>query len=80
MEWDFAGIVMAKWVQGPLAGKTVKCYVSAFTEDRWAKMDAVHTYEVAYADASALQIKQAAWHYVEAHCVEVNKSAQQTQS
>ena len=80
MEWDFEGIVMAKWVHGPLVGKTLTCHVSTFTEDKWAKMDVVHTYGVAYADASALHIKQAAWHYVEAHCIEVNKSTQQAQS
>ena len=77
MEWDFEGIVKAKWVQGRLKGKTVKCNLSAFTEDKWALMGALHTYGVSYAEATALQLKQAAWHYLEAHCVEVNTCAQQ---
>ena len=79
MEWDFAGGVIAKWVQGPLKGKTVRSTLSAFTEEKWKKMDAVHFYGVAYAQAGPRQIKQAAWHLVEAHCVEANESAQQSQ-
>ena len=79
MEWDFEGIANATWAQGPLQGKSVKCKVSAFTEEKWTKMDAVHTYGVSYAEATALHLKQAAWHYLEAHCDEVNTSAQQSQ-
>ena len=75
MEWDFEGFAKAKWVQGPLEGKTVKCKVSAFTEEKWAQMDAVHAYPVSFSEATAVHLKQAAWHYLEAHCVEVNQSA-----
>ena len=79
IEWDFQDAVIAKWVQGPMTGKTVRSTLSAFTEDKWMKMDAVHSYGVAYAGASSRQIKQAAWHLVEAHCVYVNQSAKQPQ-
>ena len=55
MEWDFGGAVIAKWVQGPMTGKVVKSTLSAFTKEKWMKMDAVHSYGVAYAEASARQ-------------------------
>ena len=72
MEWDFVDTVSAKWVQGPLKGKTVKTTVSTLTEEKWSKMDALHTYGVSFEDANPLDLKQAAWHYVEAHCIVVN--------
>ena len=72
MEWDFVDTVSAKWVQGPLQGKSVQTTVSTLTEEKWSKMDALHAYGVSFENASPLQLKQAAWHYVEAHCIAVN--------
>ena len=76
MEWDSNDTVSAKWVQGPLKGKTVQTTVSTFTEEKWSKMSALHAYDVPFGDATPLHLKHAAWHYVDAHCIQVNASVE----
>ena len=76
MEWDYVDTIIAKWVRGPLEGKIVQTALTTFTADKWAKMNALHGYGVPFERASALHLKNAAWHYVEAHYIQINASVE----
>ena len=59
-----------------MEGKIVQTTLSTFTADKWSKMNALHGYDVPFERANAVHLKNAAWHYVEAHCIQINASVE----
>lgn len=64
-QWEATGL------SGPLQDKTFTCCIATFTEAKWAIVDAINSYGVSYSDANRDQLKQAAFDYIENHCVQL---------
>ena len=80
IKWDFQSSDgwIASFVHGPLLGQpSVACKVSKFSQEKWDKVNATHTYGKEYAHAAPSDLKNAAYDYIVAHCVELIKTASQ---
>ena len=73
IEWDHhdGHQWIATGLSGPLKGKSFKCSFTTFTEAKWNAVDAIHSYGIPYRDTFRHHIRQAAFHYVENHCVQL---------
>ena len=69
--WDDSGggAWSAKGVSGPLEGRVMRCDLESFSVQKWDKVDAIHKYGVEYGAANRAQLRNAAFHYVENHCL-----------
>jgi hypothetical protein len=69
-KWDF--VSEDSWeaviITGPDKGTKITASVSAFNEDKWNEVDAIHQYGVSFAESTYEQRKAATLHFLEAHC------------
>jgi len=54
-------------MRGPKKGTHIVCKVSSMTADKWARVSAVHRYNVDYEKADYADMKTAALHFLELH-------------
>ena len=67
-KWDFDDSWEAVILTGPETGTKIKASVSAFNEDKWNVVNAIHNYGVTFAASTPDQRKAATLQFLEAHC------------
>ena len=79
MTWDFEDCWTATGTEGPLEGKSFRCKVSTLTPEKWLAVAATRSYSgVSFELASPSQRKQAAYDYLEDHCLQCIESVTST--
>ena len=67
VRWDFNGAWEGIVMRGPKKGTQIVCKVSSMTADKWARVSAVHHYNVDYENADNADMKTAALHFLQLH-------------
>ena len=67
VRWDFNGAGEGIVMRGPKKGTQIVCKVSSMTADKWARVSAVHHYNVDYEDAGYADMKTVALRFLELH-------------
>ena len=68
-EFVRGGAWSAKGVSGPLQGRVFTCALDTFSEEKWDIVDAIHKYGVEYGAANRKQLRDAAFDFIENHCL-----------